>query len=93
MEQGAVVDIFDAPKHVHAACQVDPDRAGTPRTLLPTIAGSIRIRSGVPGGCPFHPRCPDAIPGCAPTASRRSGPSGGTARELLSLSRDEADEP
>src|SRR5207244_7890633 len=43
-----------------------PSVSVAPRTLLPTIAGSIPHPLGRPRGCPFHPRCPDAIPGlCA----------------------------
>jgi len=33
------------------------------RTTLPTIAGSIPHPYDRPPGCPFHPRCPEAVPG------------------------------
>jgi peptide/nickel transport system ATP-binding protein len=68
MEQGPVHDIFHAPKHPYtrALLRSIPSVRMAPRTLLPTIAGSIPHPLGRPGGCPFHPRCPDAIPGvCA----------------------------
>ena len=65
MEQGSVADIFHAPKHPYtrALLKSIPGLHVTPRTLLPTIAGSIPHPLGRPRGCPFHPRCPDAIPG------------------------------
>jgi len=65
-----------------------------PRTLLPTIAGSIPHPLGRPPGCPFHPRCPDAIPGiCAERvpALRPVGP--GQRASCFLYHRDEADEP
>jgi len=68
MEQGPVHEIFHAPKHPYtrALLRSIPSVRVTPRTLLPTIAGSIPHPLGRPRGCPFHPRCPDAIPGlCA----------------------------
>jgi peptide/nickel transport system ATP-binding protein len=34
-----------------------------PRSRLATIAGSIPHPFARPPGCPFHPRCPDAIRG------------------------------
>ncbi|HIQ06431.1 MAG TPA: ABC transporter ATP-binding protein, partial [Anaerolineae bacterium] len=33
------------------------------RTFLPTIEGSIPHPFNRPPGCPFHPRCPDFMPG------------------------------
>jgi len=65
MEQGSVADIFHAPKHPYtrALLKSIPSIHVAPRTLLPTIAGSIPHPLGRPRGCPFHPRCPDAIPG------------------------------
>ena len=65
MEQGSVADIFHAPKHPYtrALLRSIPSVHATPRTLLPTIVGSIPHPLGRPRGCPFHPRCPDAIPG------------------------------
>jgi oligopeptide/dipeptide ABC transporter ATP-binding protein len=80
MEQGPVHDIFHAPKHPYtqALLRSIPNVRVAPRTLLPTIAGSIPHPLGRPGGCPFHPRCPDAISGlCAERvpALRAVGPA------------------
>ena len=65
MEQGPVDDIFHAPKHPYtqALLRSIPSMASTPREALPTISGSIPHPFNKPRGCPFHPRCPQAIPG------------------------------
>jgi len=96
MEQGAVADIFDAPKHPYtrALLKSIPSVRAAPRTLLPTIAGSIPHPLGRPRGCPFHPRCPDAIPEiCADRvpALRPVGP--GQHASCFLYHRDEADAP
>jgi peptide/nickel transport system ATP-binding protein len=65
MEQGPVDDIFHAPRHPYtrALLRSIPSLLAPPQSLLPTIAGSIPHPLGRPSGCPFHPRCPDAMPG------------------------------
>jgi peptide/nickel transport system ATP-binding protein len=65
MEQGAVDDIFHAPKHPYtqALLRSIPSVNSTPREELPTISGSIPHPFNKPRGCPFHPRCQQAIPG------------------------------
>ena len=40
-----------------------PSVLAKPRARLATISGSIPHPLARPGGCPFHPRCPDAMPG------------------------------
>lgn len=65
MERGPVDAIFHAPKHPYtkALLRSVPSMDSTARTELPTIEGSIPHPLHKPTGCPFHPRCPDAIPG------------------------------
>jgi peptide/nickel transport system ATP-binding protein len=65
MEQGPVDDIFHAPKHPYtrALLRSIPSLQATPRVRLPIITGSIPHPFNRPAGCPFHPRCPEAIPG------------------------------
>ncbi|HTP09360.1 MAG TPA: ABC transporter ATP-binding protein [Anaerolineae bacterium] len=65
MEQGPVDDIFHAPKHPYtqALLRSIPSMESTPREELPTIRGSIPHPFNKPRGCPFHPRCQQAIPG------------------------------
>lgn len=65
VEQGPVHDIFHRPRHPYtrALLQSVPSLHAEPRIQLPTVAGSIPHPLQRPTGCPFHPRCPDAIPG------------------------------
>jgi len=65
MEQGPVDDIFHAPLHPYtrALLQSIPSMDSPPRLRLPTISGSIPHPFNRPTGCPFHPRCPQAMRG------------------------------
>lgn len=66
MEAGPVDAIFHAPRHPYtiALLQSIPSIESVPRVRLPTIAGSIPHPYNRPAGCPFHPRCPHAMPRC-----------------------------
>ncbi len=65
MEQGPVRSIFHTPRHPYtrALLQSVPSVHSEARVQLPTIAGGIPHPLYRPPGCPFHPRCPDAMPG------------------------------
>lgn len=65
MEQGPVDAIFHDAKHPYtqALLRSIPRLTSTPRDPLPTISGSIPHPLNQPRGCPFHPRCPHAMPG------------------------------
>jgi oligopeptide/dipeptide ABC transporter ATP-binding protein len=65
VEQGPVDEIFHAPRHPYtrALLRSIPSVEATAKTVLPTISGSIPHPFARPKGCPFHPRCSDAIPG------------------------------
>jgi oligopeptide/dipeptide ABC transporter ATP-binding protein len=65
VEKGPVDEIFHAPKHPYtrALLRSIPSIMATPRTKLATISGSIPHPFARPKGCPFHPRCGDAIAG------------------------------
>jgi peptide/nickel transport system ATP-binding protein len=79
VEEGPVDDIFHAPQHPYtkALLQSIPSIESVPRLKLPTISGSIPHPYNRPAGCPFHPRCPQAMPGVCdvrePTLSARDG--------------------
>lgn len=64
MEEGQVDDIFHAPRHPYtkALLRSMPGLHGKTRVALPVIAGTLPHPFNRPKGCPFHPRCPDAIP-------------------------------
>lgn len=62
VEQGPTHKVFATPQHPYtaallsAAPMVDPDgRARRKRVIL---AGEVPDPAHLPGGCPFHPRCP-----------------------------------
>lgn len=65
MEKGPVDAIFHNPKHPYtqALLRSIPSAQKTTKTKLPTITGSIPHPFNKPKGCPFHPRCIDAIKG------------------------------
>ncbi|MBV7337776.1 ABC transporter ATP-binding protein [Chloroflexi bacterium TSY] len=65
VEQGPVDDIFHAPKHPYTRSLLRsiPSILAEPRTKLETIRGAIPHPYNRPMGCPFHPRCPDFMPG------------------------------
>lgn len=65
VESGPVDEIFHQPKHPYtqALLRSIPSIFAEPRTKLPTIAGSIPHPHNRPTGCPFHPRCAEAMPG------------------------------
>jgi peptide/nickel transport system ATP-binding protein len=65
MEQGPVDAIFHAPKHPYTQSLLRsiPSVKATPREVLPTISGSLPHPFNRPPGCPFHPRCPQFMPG------------------------------
>ncbi|HKX09251.1 MAG TPA: ABC transporter ATP-binding protein [Stellaceae bacterium] len=65
VERGPVDQIFHAPKHPYtrALLRSIPSILATPRDRLATVSGSIPHPYDRPPGCPFHPRCSDAIAG------------------------------
>ena len=65
VEKGPVDAIFHAPRHPYTRSLLRsiPSVLAEPRARLATISGSIPHPLARPTGCPFHPRCPDAMPG------------------------------
>ena len=65
VEQGPVDVIFHDPKHPYtrALLRSMPSIKARVRSRLPVIEGSIPHPYNRPPGCPFHPRCPDVMPG------------------------------
>ena len=67
VEEGPVDDIFHAPKHPYtrALLRSIPSLHGATRVALPVISGALPHPFNRPPGCPFHPRCPEAMDRCA----------------------------
>ncbi len=64
VESGPLRKVLKAPKHPYTRGLLDsiPSRSvrGKP---LPSILGNVPSLKEIPAGCPFHPRCPYALPG------------------------------
>ena len=65
VEEGPVDVVFGESKHPYTQSLLRsiPSIHSTPKVQLPTISGTIPHPYNRPVGCPFHPRCPDVIPG------------------------------
>jgi len=69
VEQGPVDQIFHAPKHPYtqALLRSIPSVEATAKVKLPTISGAIPHPFNRPAGCPFNPRCTQAMAGLCET--------------------------
>ncbi|MCC6167139.1 MAG: ABC transporter ATP-binding protein [Caldilineaceae bacterium] len=65
VERADVVSLFRAAKHPYtrALLRSIPTIEKERRRRLDTIEGMVPDPYNVPPGCPFHPRCPDFMPG------------------------------
>jgi peptide/nickel transport system ATP-binding protein len=86
VEQGPVDAIFHDPKHPYtrALLRSMPSVKARVRSRLPGIEGSIPHPYNRPSGCPFHPRCPDFMPGRCDKEEPVNRPVG-TAQEAACL--------
>jgi peptide/nickel transport system ATP-binding protein len=66
VEKAPAEILCSAPTHPYTAGLLSsfPSLRG-PRRVLKGIEGSPPDLSNLPPGCPFHPRCPEAVPECA----------------------------
>ena len=67
VEEGSADDIFERPTHPYtAALAAAFPRIGdhTHRMRPSGLAGDPPDPRSLPSGCPFHPRCPVAVPAC-----------------------------
>lgn len=65
VEIGPAREVFDAPAHPYSAALVKaiPSAQGRKRAFE-RVSGEIPSPLAPPPGCPFHPRCPQAMPVC-----------------------------
>ncbi|MBX6369689.1 MAG: ABC transporter ATP-binding protein [Rhodospirillales bacterium] len=79
VELGPTRKVLEQPLHPYTRmlrlASPVPDPAA--RFKLPRIEGEIPSALAPPSGCPFHPRCPDAMPVCAAVRPRTVEPEAG----------------
>lgn len=65
VEKGSVFSLFDFPSHPYTqALFASRPELGSRKKKLRTILGFVPRITGLPPGCPFHPRCPFAMELC-----------------------------
>ncbi|WP_291302984.1 ABC transporter ATP-binding protein [Desulfovibrio sp. MES5] len=66
VEYAPARDLFAHPLHPYTQglLRAAPNARSRELDRLPTIPGSVPSLRSMPGGCPFHPRCPQAMPVC-----------------------------
>jgi peptide/nickel transport system ATP-binding protein len=70
VEEAAVTELFTRPAHPYTrGLLAAVPRLGrtVPPGRLPTIPGQVPDPARLPSGCPFHPRCGEAIAACPHT--------------------------
>ncbi len=77
VEQGAVRDLFRAPKHPYTQALLGSMPKLGSKEPLYAIPGQPPNLAQLPSGCAFHPRCAHAMPQCARQEpdDRRVGPN------------------
>jgi oligopeptide/dipeptide ABC transporter ATP-binding protein len=65
VEAGTVRQLFDAPQHPYTQALLGSMPKLGSKELLFAIPGQPPDLATLPSGCPFHPRCAEALPGCA----------------------------
>ncbi len=64
VEQASVRAVLKDPLHPYTTGLLKSlPRNETKQARLPSITGNVPSLTHLPTGCPFHPRCPDSIPG------------------------------
>jgi peptide/nickel transport system ATP-binding protein len=79
VEEGPAARVLAAPLHPYAQVLRDASPVPDParRAALPRIIGEIPSAANPPPGCPFHPRCPQAMERCSRDVPRWTAAEGG----------------
>ncbi len=64
VEQASVRELFDDPKHPYTRALVSSVPKLGSKEPLYSIPGQPPNLASLPPGCPFHPRCPEALSRC-----------------------------
>jgi oligopeptide/dipeptide ABC transporter ATP-binding protein len=64
VEQAPVRELFDRPRHPYTRALVGSMPKLGNKEPLYSIPGQPPNLASLPGGCAFHPRCPEALPRC-----------------------------
>jgi oligopeptide/dipeptide ABC transporter ATP-binding protein len=68
VEQGAAADVVDSPQHPYTKALISAvPRPGQEKEQRIVLEGDVPSPANPPAGCPFHPRCPEAIDDCRKT--------------------------
>jgi oligopeptide/dipeptide ABC transporter ATP-binding protein len=66
VELAEVGDLFERPRHPYtkALLRAAPELTPGRRSTVEALRGELPSPLAPPPGCPFHPRCPEAIARC-----------------------------
>ena len=67
VEHGPVADLLRNPRHPYTQGLLRSIPSLHPGGRLCSIPGAVPPLTAIPPGCPFHPRCPHALPGVCNT--------------------------
>ena len=66
VEQAPAAELYSAPRHPYTRALLAATPTVRPgRPAAPALSGEPPSQTAPPGGCAFHPRCPDAVAECA----------------------------
>jgi oligopeptide/dipeptide ABC transporter ATP-binding protein len=78
VEQAPVRELFDRPRHPYTRALVGSMPKLGNKDPLYSIPGQPPNLASLPGGCAFHPRCPEALPRCMSEEPGESHLGGGS---------------